>query len=901
MPEDEQLAEKIEKAKLKEVDEVLPAQSQSAATVPSLPPQYDQITRLGAGAIGTVYRARNIHTKRMVAVKLLKNDKILSHDFERFKREAVAAGSFSHANAVGVLDFGVWEDTPYLVMEYVEGQSLDSILASGKSISEEMAISIATDVCKALVEAHGAGVVHRDIKPSNIIVRQNNDGTYTAKVLDFGLARLVDVQVSQELTATGDVIGTPLYMSPEQFQSFPTDARSDIYSLGAVMYECLSGRTPHKGESIYQTMYKCINEKPKPIADRKHKISSKLESIVFRCLEKDPFDRYQNASELLQDLGNFTSGRSLSLRLWIKSRTRRTILIAALTVALLGAIGTALLLRQNAGSPFLPRKAPQAVPDDKLLMPEIGWDRYDLRGQYALNIASLGQAQDEFEKALELAPDNKHKLISLQKIALVQHLRGESEAEKQTDATISALNKRGMGSGADVSALKKALPLLSTKPNSAQIKQIDGLGADVVSAATELNRQYSAPDAIDLIDAALPPLTRALGPNSKVVCELLGQKVASLQQEKNYSQAQALAQSALDSLQPHAPADDLAVNAIRLRLANSLNADMPRGFGGAESITNAANAEAHAKNVISNLSASTLPAAKSLIAQAHLARGVSLWHQFLNEEVNAGNTGPNVKMNLNSPLEQAAEQELRSGLSSITDEADSAALVSSVDAFGLILQSKESSDKATEIMGLYAKSVGANSPLLRADYLHALGEFYFNLNQRTRLYGATDGAPQAKTPAELAEQYFGEALGIRQHLLPPESRPVVDSLMRMCMLADRLGWYGGDRHASENEALTLQQIALLQRGGYGTDRAASWAYIPDMNVPLVQLAYVYYSVGDRRNAQKYFDQVIATMKYQREHNGSVVANAVNDHFRKMARGLKNPLEHKEIMRIVNGN
>src|ERR1051325_682509 len=280
--------------------------------------------------MGAVYRATHLGTKRTVAVKVIQpqfssNDQFLA----RFRREAEAAGRLRHPNVVDVTDFGVAQtsDGPvaYLVMEYLDGCTLAEIVAEEGALPIQWVIDILEQVCAAVEEAHRAGVIHRDLKPDNIWIEPNGRGGYTVKVLDFGLVKLGEsspyeaplttVELNPQtteaqtliktpsslsageknLTVVGSVMGTPLYMSPEQCRGERLDARSDIYSLGVVAYRLLTGETPFKGSSE-EVIKLHINAVAPPIREKNRKVPRKMAAIVMSGLAKDPDERPQSAA-----------------------------------------------------------------------------------------------------------------------------------------------------------------------------------------------------------------------------------------------------------------------------------------------------------------------------------------------------------------------------------------------------------------------------------------------------------------------------------------------------------------------------------------------------------------------------------------------------------------------------
>ena len=274
----------------------------------TLDEKYRLDERLGTGGMGTVYRATHLLIDRPVAIKLLNPRFVEDEEAQaRFRREARAAGRLQHTNAVAVTDFGRTSDGfVYIVMELLEGRTLRDVLAREAPLDTARAVSIMLQIAAAVAAAHEAGIIHRDLKPANIFIVQRKDAPPFVKVLDFGIAKLaadtIDDDDPKTLTAVGVMIGTPKYMSPEQCESGPLTPASDVYSLGIILYEMLTGTTPFTGTSPLAIALKHSAEDPRPPREWVVTIPPALEAAVLRALEKRPEERPQNAAEFRREL-----------------------------------------------------------------------------------------------------------------------------------------------------------------------------------------------------------------------------------------------------------------------------------------------------------------------------------------------------------------------------------------------------------------------------------------------------------------------------------------------------------------------------------------------------------------------------------------------------------------------
>ncbi|HET7766784.1 MAG TPA: serine/threonine-protein kinase [Burkholderiales bacterium] len=268
-------------------------------TEPWLLGRYEVVAELGKGAMGVVYRANDPMLNRMVAIKTINTEEAghegMAEYEARFYTEAKAAGGLNHPSIIIVYDIGKSGHLVYMAMEYVEGKELREMLADGKPLAVAKAVDIAAQVADGLAYAHQHQVVHRDIKPANIMITP--DGR--AKIADFGIARM---RSSETRTQTGVILGSPKYISPEQVVGKRADHRSDIFSLGVILYECITGSTPFNGEGLSALMYQITNHDPAPPSSSNSEVPVMLDYIIAKVLAKAPEARYQSAADFANDL-----------------------------------------------------------------------------------------------------------------------------------------------------------------------------------------------------------------------------------------------------------------------------------------------------------------------------------------------------------------------------------------------------------------------------------------------------------------------------------------------------------------------------------------------------------------------------------------------------------------------
>ena len=265
--------------------------------------RYRIVRKLGSGGMANVYLAEDEDLGRRVAIKIL-NDRYANDDLfiERFRREAKSAAALSHPNIVSVYDRGEAEGTYYIAMEVIEGRSLKELIMTRGPLPIPQALAYSHEILEALRFAHRHGIIHRDIKPHNILIGER------LKVTDFGIARAG----ASQMTEAGSIMGTAQYLSPEQARGAPVTASSDLYSVGIVLYEMLTGKVPFTGDSAIEIAMKHLNEAPKPPSKIRPEIPEELDQVVLRALSKNPEDRYQTAEEFSEDLHRVEAGLPLA-------------------------------------------------------------------------------------------------------------------------------------------------------------------------------------------------------------------------------------------------------------------------------------------------------------------------------------------------------------------------------------------------------------------------------------------------------------------------------------------------------------------------------------------------------------------------------------------------------------
>jgi eukaryotic-like serine/threonine-protein kinase len=341
------------------IDETWPTTRRPAERAPLFYGRYELLSELGRGTSGVVYKAHDPKLDRLVAMKILRPELVSLEESgvglkQRFHQEAVAAGRLTHPAIVAVHDVGEADGRPFMVMEYIEGGTLADLLLGGRPLPLADAAGIVVQVCAALDYAHRHGVVHRDIKPRNILV-----GPGVTKVTDFGTARIPGASHTQ----TGTMLGTPAYMSPEMVRGQAADPRSDLFSLGVVLYETLTGVNPFNAADLAAVLYRIVNLEPQSVRHHNAELPPALDRVLRRALAKEPESRYATATDFANALREAASGERHTWSLRALRETARDVRRAKLfSRPVRVAVGAMCLVALGVGTWASLRRAPDVPP-----------------------------------------------------------------------------------------------------------------------------------------------------------------------------------------------------------------------------------------------------------------------------------------------------------------------------------------------------------------------------------------------------------------------------------------------------------------------------------------------------------------------------------------------------------
>lgn len=752
---------------------------------------------VGIGGMSAVYKAKHTVLERVVALKLL-HPHLVSHgaSLKRFEQEARAISQLSHPNIVGVYEYGVSENQqPYLVMDYLEGRSLALRLHEEGRLIPDDSLAIFAAVADALVHAHNAGILHRDMKPSNIMLVADGDEQEVVKLVDFGLAKLLPSSEleTRKLTQTGEIFGSPIYMSPEQCVGKTLDARSDIYSLGCVMYESLCGYPPFVGANVMETMYMRLNEDPKPFpVDLK--IPKELEAITLIALAREPELRYRTMAELREDLelvkNAATSGQ---IRAFKKLRRKRRIpfMKALATVAVLGCVGVTGWLFGNTNHPQVAEH-------------QSAWSLRQQIGQQRFDKKDFSGAEKEYLAAVKEAEkfgDGNVRLVSsLERLAAVYQAEGkpaEHENIEQRIAELKQLKEIGDKEGNLYELAAMTLSMVPEDPSKLDAAKQKAL----VDKMNHLSQLFL--DQGDF-DKSQELLSRALAMQKQTrqtddpqfattlsILAILGAKLGEYQQaEELLNQAMKIRLKAFGDKHP-----EIAANLYNLALVHEDNGDLK-----------AAREEyKKALDIYNGVYGTNSPeVAMTLVGYGGLARKLGKFDES------------------ESSFRKSAE--VYKGLEGNHQISAGMSLNNLADLYYSQGKYAKAAPLYEEALHLLEKSGGEADPS-RATIENNLGVVMFKLGDRSK-----------------AEACFNRSLSIRERILPPEHPDVAQSLncVAECYRADR----------KYDQAEPLYKRALeIDRKALGPDH-------PEVAVVLNSLGQFNTDRGNFREAESNFRQAL---------------------------------------------
>ncbi len=522
---------------------------------------YEIESMLGEGGMSVVYKARHVLMHKVVAIKFLR-EHLVGHrtNLARFQQEAQAASHLSHHNIIAVHDFGSTPDgQPYLIMDYLEGMSLGELIHQTGPLPCERALGIFSQICDALGFAHQKSVIHRDIKPSNVMLIKEGEANDRVKLVDFGIAKLMpgaEIE-GQRLTQTGEVFGSPVYMSPEQVTGQPLDARSDLYSMGCVMYEALAGRPPFVGQNPLETMYLRLADPPAPI-DPELKVPKALEQVIMIALAKEPDQRYQTMAELkseidlIKDGGSKTTGLLEDLKRSARLKQVRKVKKTIPIEAMFGAIALVMLVAAF----FTFRLLNHSSEDDSAAVANT-WKLHYNKGLKALDSGELPLAEQELlvavKEAERFGEQDRRFVSSLEKLSSVYKSQGNKDDAEELDARVANIRQEQAletSSGNDENVAELADLTMSLCPRTIEKDkwpQYAKLTEKLNHLAMMLTKQQDYEKAEELLNKALEIEHASLGADSSEVARTMSYLAAIKDTKKGqYNEAMALYEKAVD-------------------------------------------------------------------------------------------------------------------------------------------------------------------------------------------------------------------------------------------------------------------------------------------------------------------------------------------------------------------
>ncbi|MBX9695924.1 MAG: serine/threonine-protein kinase, partial [Cyanobacteria bacterium] len=527
---------------------------------PVIGDRYDVGEQIGVGGMGAVYKVTDRSLGRTLAIKILKPALMRDQSVgKRFEQEARAVKTLTHPSIVAVYDFGVSDaGAPYMVMDLIDGQGLDQLIDKRAYLDPKDVVDIFIQVADAVDHAHKKRIIHRDLKPSNIMLTERAGGAYGVKIVDFGIAKVLPEgdSTSHQFTQTGEVFGSPYYMSPEQCTGNKLDQRSDIYSLGCVLYEALSGSLPFDSNNPVQTILKHLNDNPGELTTEFPGLSipEDLAYIVLRCLQKNPEDRYQTASDLKLDLETHKSGQPLKKKA-LKQRKYESssglsplkrqpkVFVAA---ACLGVLALSIIV-------------PLVVPSllgTKEESPQMRWSRFDQLGQAAFDEGRLDEAEKQFDQSLRLAQSGsvapKMVRLSMDELMDLKRAEGKETQAALLETRIKLLEKDELAASERIH--EQIARLVQDKV--ASVDEIEDIANQANDQAVSLIESSYLAEADKILSETTALVSDRLGVNNRTIVRCYHNRGFLLQTEGDYKNAQDWFRKALSTSEKIPPRDN---------------------------------------------------------------------------------------------------------------------------------------------------------------------------------------------------------------------------------------------------------------------------------------------------------------------------------------------------------
>lgn len=517
--------------------------------------KYEIIEPVGSGGMSTVYCARHLLTKQTVALKILSQAIASNPQYvSRFQHEAKAVSKLSHPNIVRMYDFDIADGMPFLTMDFLKGKPLSDLIKEKGGLAPDGVVPIFVQLCQALAHAHTEGILHRDLKPSNVIVTEQH-GTERPIVVDFGIAKIASDE-TQGLTRTGEIFGSPYYMSPEQCDGLKLDARSDIYSLGCMLFEALTGQPPFQGGTVYATIRMHLEQSPPALRSIKQslkgRLADELQSIVIKALQKDPKHRFQSMDEFCSALQASQTKSELSTFLGkistLPRPARKPLVLFNLLcfAALLLVFIITCWIAPSLWEPVIGELRGWFINVEEAIYSPAGspmdrWRIDMLRGMRHMNNSEYQRAEKYLQTAQNTAREamlDKQQGRALKQLQILYHLENAADKESAMVAQLNAMRKKFASHyEEEVSMFQQMIDLTPVHPDATQVTQMHTLIKKGIELAVAATNDSSLKDALKVL-APLNERAQAVLPSNDPV--LLNLRVFLCWENSDAAEAESL-------------------------------------------------------------------------------------------------------------------------------------------------------------------------------------------------------------------------------------------------------------------------------------------------------------------------------------------------------------------------